>query len=81
MIIMNELDQYQFVSIGSGKVFAQEYPDEVSAVYGQQHGDMWVSKITSAKKGEADYFDVLVAHMFMSGWLCVHKETGETKRY
>lgn len=58
-----------FISMRTGEKYTGELPEQVSHPYSERDGDMIITKVETAKKGDPNYEKVLVAFMFARGYL------------
>lgn len=66
-----------FISMRTGEEYKGDFPEQVSHPYTEKDGNILITKVDTAKKGEPDYEKVLVAYMFVRGYIL--KEKNEDK--
>ena len=69
-----------FMSIINGKKFEGELPKDVYAIHSENKDGMTVTMADEATKGDADYEKVLVAFMFMNGYITEESYNERTKK-
>jgi hypothetical protein len=58
-----------FIHIATKEKFEGEFPDKVYAIHSKTKNGMTVTMAEDAVKGDENYEKVLVAYMFMNGYI------------
>lgn len=73
--------QYKFVG-PDGKEFDGEIPKHIGFPHSEEMaGGIIATKIDEKSEGDDGFGDIVIAHMFTHGYLCVIRATGKVKRY